>query len=111
MTRLTGAILAAAFVLGGCSALSGPDVDIKGDWSLVLTGSGGCNQYGGPIQVHGSDVTLGEIFQTEMACLGDGSDEAERTYMDALRRMNRAACDGGTLTLSGPSVALHFHLS
>jgi len=49
-----------------------------------VTGSGGCNSYGGSYTVAGHGLTFGEMTRTLMACLDAGVTDQEQAYFDAL---------------------------
>jgi heat shock protein HslJ len=81
-----------------------PTLHIDGeDW-----GGNVCNSYGGTVQVDGDGLTVTELMQTEMACLEDGSMEAEAAYLDAFGRIDRWTQEGGQLVLTGTEVELRY---
>jgi heat shock protein HslJ len=51
-----------------------------------VTGSGGCNQFGGSYTQDGDALEIGEIVSTQMAC-GPKVDAVERAYLAALERV------------------------
>jgi heat shock protein HslJ len=120
---LLAALLAAA-VVGGCggdeeesaadpSSLEGvpwvlvSGVDVDG-WETVapsltfeggqVSGSSGCNQFGGSYTVDGSSLELGEIAMTAMGC-PPPADEVEQTSMDALQGTAGWRLEGEELVL------------
>lgn len=126
-----GLLVAVAFVLGACSgsstndlagtvwevvSLSGSDLLPGTTITLEFTdeevsGSAGCNHYGGSYQISGSNLTFSEIFQTEMACPEPpGVLEQEGNYLAALNiadsfqvignRLELRTEEGGQLLLS-----------
>ncbi|HTI30079.1 MAG TPA: META domain-containing protein [Methylomirabilota bacterium] len=123
-------------LLSGCSLLSGGGTaSLDGEWLLqagtnqgvaiplvagsTVTlqvagtqagGSAACNSYGGKLQVSGSTISIGELFQTEMACLDNRLMELESAYLAALPRVTTAARSGNGLLLTGPQVELRFTL-
>ncbi|MFN3219403.1 MAG: META domain-containing protein [Acidimicrobiales bacterium] len=73
-----------------------------------IGGTAACNNYGGDITIDGSTVTVGDLFQTEMACDPPAAMELESAYTAALARVDTATADGAGLTLSGDGVTLTF---
>ena len=50
-----------------------------------ISGSTGCNQYGGTYEENGDSLTLSEMFMTEMACVEpDGVMTQESVYLQML---------------------------
>lgn len=123
-------------LLSGCSLLSGAGMaSFDGEWLLQagtnqgvaipmvagstvtlqvdgteVGGSAACNSYGGKIAVSGSSIAIGELIQTEMACVDNRLMALESAYLAALPRVARAARSGNGLVLSGPQVELRFSL-
>jgi heat shock protein HslJ len=73
-----------------------------------IGGTAACNSYGGDITIEGSTVTVGELFQTMMACEPQAAMDLELAYTAALSRVDTATADGAGLTLSGDGVTLTF---
>ena len=122
--------------LTGCSIVSGgATASLDGEWQLrdgtnqgqpipIVAGSritlkidgthvGGtaaCNSYGGDVQVKGTSIIIGELFQTEMACLDDRLMASEAAFMAALPRATKVTRNGDNLTLTGPELELRFAL-
>ena len=129
-------ILILMLLLSGCSLLSGGGTTtLDGEWLLqagtnqgvaipivggsTVTlkvdgtragGSAACNSYGGKIEVSGSSIAIGELIQTEMACLDNRLMALESAYLAALPRVTTAARKGNGLLLTGPQVELRFTL-
>ena len=123
-------------ILSACSlALGGAPASLDGEWQLqagtnqgqpvpivagsrvTLTidgaqvgGTAACNSYGGTLRVDGGSITIGQLIQTEMACLDGRLMASEAAYLAALSRVTSAARDGATLRLTGPNVELRFAL-
>jgi heat shock protein HslJ len=112
--------IAIAFVLGACTVLGGNDLrdtawelaslsgsDLLSGTSITLeftdeevSGSAGCNHYGGSYQVSGSSLTLSEPFRTEMACpKPPGVLEQEGNYLAALNVADSYRLTGGQLEI------------
>lgn len=70
-------------------------------------GSGGCNQFSGPVSVDGEAMTFGHIASTRKACVPALLDQ-EQKFLIALAGTRSYSLDGSTLTLldaSGRPVA------
>ncbi len=127
-------ILTLTLLLSGCSLLSGSGTtSLDGEWLLqagtnqgaaipIVAGSkvtlqvdgtraGGtaaCNSYGGKIVISGSNISISELGQTEMACLDNRLMALESAYLAALPRVTTVARSGNSLLLTGPQVELRF---
>ena len=114
--RLRLIALVTAILITACGGAAGPGggtADLDGDWVLqsgtsagtevpivdgydiTLTidgddwgGTAACNSYGGTAQVDGSQVSVTEVLQTEMACPEEGVMESEAQYLDAFRQVS-----------------------
>lgn len=76
-------------------------------FSLDQTGAGGrsfCNGYGGPFDVRGDSLRLGQIVSTAVGC--DGTDSLETRFFRGLRETRRYTIANDTLTLHGSDRAL-----
>ena len=63
-----------------------------------MAGSTGCNRYRAPYSVDGDKLQLEAAVSTKMACL-PALDALERSYIDALDRVERWRVDGEALSL------------
>ena len=64
-----------------------------------VSGTTGCNHYGGNFQIDEDSIHFEGIFNTEMACLEpEGLMEQERIYLDLLRRVDQYELEGESLT-------------
>lgn len=71
------------------------------------TGVSGCNQYGGPYTLEGSQLSFGEIASTMMACLEpEGVMDQEQAYLGALQTVESARVANGQLELLDASGSL-----
>lgn len=135
---LAGAL---AGLLSACALLGGGDgAQMQGEWVLVaaedptgafdlspadvtltvqgsaLSGTAACNQYGGTVTggLDASDerpVSVSDLFQTEMACMGEGVMELEARYLTALAAVESGLrLDDDTMALFGGGVRLEFAL-
>jgi heat shock protein HslJ len=71
-----------------------------------LSGSTGCNTYGGEYRIEETTMTFGALAQTERACLEDGVMQQESRYMELLRNVESFALADDTLTLTAPDGVL-----
>jgi len=66
-------------------------------------GSSGCNTYGGSYEVDGQNISLGNIFWTEMACLDpEGIMQQEQTYLEYLSGVTTFRVSHGQLQMTRP---------
>jgi len=75
--------------LAGSGVLPGTTITLKfsGD---QISGSAGCNQYGGSYKTSGNSLRISDVFATEMGCLEPkGILEQEQAYLTALRAAAR----------------------
>ena len=67
----------------------------------TLSGFAGCNQFNAPYSIGASDLTLGSLATTKMACARPGS-VVESTYLEALLGVTNWRVDeSGELHLDG----------
>lgn len=65
-----------------------------------VSGSAGCNTYGGSYKTSGDSLTLVDLYATEMGCLEpEGILEQEAAYLAALRSAARYQIDGRRLEI------------
>ena len=81
-----------------------------------IAGSGGCNSFGASYTLVGSQLRIGEMRTTLMACTGDDGAsvmEQESHYLEAMQLVTSYRLDGSTLTLTGDGgkVSLTFRAS
>jgi len=70
--------------LTGDDVLPGTTITLKFSDDQV-SGSAGCNQYGGSYQAGENSLSVGDVFSTEMGCLEpEGILEQEGVYLTAL---------------------------
>lgn len=68
-----------------------------------VSGTAGCNQYGGSYRLDGTGLVISDLFQTEMACLDpEGVMAQEQRYLDVLRQVTAAQVYGTRLWLETP---------
>ena len=73
---------------------------IEADGSI--SGQAPCNHYSAPQTAEPPGFTLGPIVTTKMGCSG-GAGRLERRYLEALQGANGLTCEGGVLTVQGPT--------
>ncbi len=93
------------------------DIPVLADWPITLTfdqstlsGTAACNGYGADYSVDGSDVSLGPVAHTEMACQPEVM-RSEAAFIAALGDVRRAALLDDQLVLSGPDTELVFTMA
>ena len=72
-----------------------------------MSGSSGCNSYGGSVRLNGDRISFDSLSQTDIGCQ-EPLATAERLFMSALARVERGTRDGARLRLSGQGVDLAF---
>lgn len=89
--------------VNGRSPVPGAVPTVRFDADRV-SGSGGCNQFGGSYRANPStqQFAAGELVSTDMGCLQAGVSAFETTFLQALGGSTQAALDPiGQLVLSG----------
>jgi len=71
-----------------------------------LSGSTGCNTYGGEYEIDGTTITFSSLLQTEIACAEDGVMQQESRYIQLLSTAESFALTDDTLTLTAPDGVL-----
>jgi len=66
----------------------------------AVSGSAGCNLYGGKSLIRDGMMTIKDINQTAMACLTPGVMEQESRYLDLLGKAQSWRVEGGKLTVT-----------
>lgn len=86
-----------------------PQTEITASFeSGQISGSAGCNTYGGPYQQNGTELTFGPLSQTRMAC-EQGIGEQEQRYLELLRGATTSRVLGNLLYVeAGDGQALIF---
>jgi heat shock protein HslJ len=97
---LTGDWTATSFYTG--TALVSPIVGT--DLTAVFTddavsGNGGCNSFNGAVTVSGSDITIGPLATTLMACTDEAKSTQEQQYLQALELAKTFEVVGDRLSL------------
>lgn len=76
------------------------DVTLNFDDEQQVSGSAGCNSYGGSYSVDGSNISFSQVFHTEMACV-------DQTIMDTESAFLAALNSGGTFDRVGDSLTIN----
>lgn len=76
------------------------DVTLNFEDEQQISGSAGCNSYGGGYSIDGSSITFSQVFSTEMACMDETVMNTESTFLDALNA-------GGTYEHLGDSLTIN----
>lgn len=86
--------------IGGAAVADGVQttLDIAADGAV--SGSGGCNRYGGTADITGSSISFGPLAATRMACPPAQMDQ-ETKFFDALERARSWKIAGSNLLLLG----------
>ena len=126
-------LLVFALVAASCDVTSDPaESPLVGEWELVsgnfgedlvpmvegsritfvsdgttFGGTAACNRYGGTVKIEAWELSMDEIFMTEMACEPEVM-ASEQAYVTALQIVNGASRDGDVLLLSGDDTELWY---
>jgi heat shock protein HslJ len=134
-TRAAMAGVMAALLVAGCGGNGTPTAEqaVGGSWVLVegqgpdgevplveeapitldvedgeIGGTAACNTYGGTVDVDGQQLSIRELYQTEMACEPTRIMDSEAAYLRALQAVDAHARDGDRLELTGEDTRLVF---
>lgn len=86
------------------TAINGTPTDPKVKTSITfdadggVSGSGGCNRFGGQAEFEDSGLTVRNVFSTMMACFGPAGDQ-EQVFLVALEQTASHRLDGAELVL------------
>lgn len=86
--------------INGVNVIEGSDVTLAFDAQGNITGSSGCNTFGGTYAVDGEILTFGEIETTERACVEAELNEQEAVYYAALNSVNSYELTDAALILT-----------
>jgi len=79
-------------------------ISFEGD---QVSGTAACNGYSGTFELDGSEISIGGVAMTEMACFPEETMETEAMFATAITRVDTVAIDE-QMTLSGDGVELVF---
>jgi len=85
---------------------AGIHIDLRFEGEQV-SGSSGCNTYGGTFEAIGGSISFGPLHSTQMAC-DHRVMEAEAAYLRALEGSTAYQASGSTLHLTGGAADLSF---
>lgn len=85
----------------------GAEKNVEGTAPLLLqfeaggkvSGSGGCNTFGGTYKVSGQNLTISELVSTLRACTDETIGEQESRYLKALQQVTRFTLAGDSLMI------------
>jgi heat shock protein HslJ len=84
------------------SVALGSTITMSFDADGQVSGNGGCNQYSGGYSVDGSNISIGPLRSTMMACPDEAVGTQEAQFLAALDMVETWSLAGDTLTLHGP---------
>ena len=94
--------------MNGAMPVDGSEITLAFGDDARVSGSAGCNQYGGPYTSNDGNIAFGMLVSTRMACPGEGIMEQEAAYLAALESATTYAIDSDTLTIERADGALVF---
>jgi heat shock protein HslJ/photosystem II stability/assembly factor-like uncharacterized protein len=86
---------------------TGAETDVIGKSTVTLIfepggqagGNGGCNSYGAPYELAGSEISFGDVVSTLMACADDAVMDREASYLAALQTADSFELADNRLTI------------
>ena len=81
------------------AVVAGTTVTLKLKEDERVSGSTGCNSYGGTYQVRGDNITFSRIVSTRRACLDQNANEQEHRFLSILETANRFRLSSNRLTI------------
>jgi META domain len=79
--------------------VAGTTVTMKLGEDQRVSGSTGCNSYGGTYQVRGDNISFNRIVSTRRACLDQKANEQEHRFLSTLETANRFRLASNRLTI------------
>lgn len=79
--------------------VAGTTVTMKLGEDERVTGSTGCNSYGGSYQVRGDNISFSRIASTRRACLDQNANEQEHKFLSIIETANRFRLSANRLTI------------
>lgn len=79
--------------------VAGTTVTMKLGEDERVSGSTGCNSYGGTYQVRGDNISFSRIVSTRRACLDQNANEQEHRFLSVLETANRFRLSSNRLTI------------
>ena len=84
---------------GEVGLVAGTTVTLKFGEDGRVSGSTGCNSYGGTYQVRGDTISFGRLISTRRACLDQNANQQEQRFLAALESANRFRLSSNRLTI------------
>ncbi len=81
------------------SIVQGSTVTLEFNADGQVTGSGGCNSYGGKYEIQGSTIKITEVVSTLMACADEAVNKQEAQYFKALESASGFEVSADKLTI------------
>ncbi len=75
--------------VGADTSVTGNPITLKFGNDGRISGSGGCNSFGGPFSVEGDRIKFGQVFSTRRACIDEKGNKQESAYLAALQSASR----------------------
>lgn len=90
--------------------IDGSNLSLAFEGENRVSGSGGCNSFGGIYQIQGDSLKLSDLVSTLMACADNSVTDQEGQYLSKLQAAERYEVNGEQLTIwhSGGSGRLIF---
>ena len=79
--------------------IEGSSITLEFTGNGEVSGSGGCNSYGGEYEAQGNTLTFKDITSTLKACANQQVTEQEKQYFEALRAAGKFEITGDNLTI------------
>jgi heat shock protein HslJ len=100
-TDIEGVWRATALSAGARPSPTLPGTEVTAEFAAdgELSGSAGCNSYGGGYETEGSSISIGALRATKMACVDPGVMEQETNFLTALPQATEFQIEAGELVL------------
>lgn len=121
---VASALLAGILLLGACAAAAAPGLE-NTKWKLVsfgpsatptpvlpgadvtlqfaaggqVTGSSGCNSFGGQYKLNGNNISFDQLISTLRACVDPNVNQQEQRYLDALNSTGKVELTTSSLKI------------
>lgn len=87
--------------IAGKPVVTGSEPTLTFDADGKVAGNGTCNRFAGPSTIEGGALKFGALISTKMACAGEGLNEQESAYFNALGTAEKATvASAGTLEIT-----------
>lgn len=94
------------------SASTSPLISIIFDSAVYVSGNDGCNNYGGTYELTDwSNLLIGDLLATAMACAENEAMQLSSRYLGALQTATHLVVNDDTLTISYPTGQLIFNVN